>query len=198
MTQNELIELVLEGNREAFRSIVEQYQTKIFRTCMGFVHSKEDAEELTQDVFVNVFQNLDRFKGKSSFSTWIYRIAVNSSLNHLRKQKRLGYFRRVENVFGIGESNNAGLKYADSPEKLMIDNERNNQLYHAIGSLPENQRIAFTLSKYDEMSQREIAAVMNLTEGAAEALIQRAKTNLRKNLAGLIKKKRLPTGNINN
>ncbi len=199
MTQNELIELVLEGNQEAFRAIVEQYKAKIFRTCIGFVHNREDAEELTQDVFVSVYQNLNRFKGNSSFSTWIYRVAVNSSLNHLRRQKRFGFIQRLENVFGIGTSDekSAGMKFADSPEKLLIDDERNNQLYKAIDSLPENQRIAFTLSKYDEMSQREIAGVMNISEGAVEALIQRAKANLQKNLAGLIKKKKLTVGNFN-
>jgi len=95
MTQNELIELVLAGNQEAFRSITELYNAKIFRTCLGFVHNKEDAEELTQDVFVNVYQNLHRFKGNSSFSTWIYRIAVNSSLNHLRQQKKNWIYSKI-------------------------------------------------------------------------------------------------------
>jgi RNA polymerase sigma-70 factor, ECF subfamily len=199
MTQNELIELVLAGNQEAFKSIVELYNTKIFRTCLGFVHQKEDAEELTQDVFVNVYQNLHRFKGNSSFSTWIYQIAVNSSLNHLRKQKKFGFILRLENVLGIDlqDQKNTKMRFDTSPEQLLIDDERNKQLYKAIDSLPENQRIAFTLSKYDEMSQREIANVMNITEGAVEALLQRAKTNLQKKLAGLIKTKKLTVGNFN-
>jgi RNA polymerase sigma-70 factor (ECF subfamily) len=199
MTQNELIELVLDGNQEAFRSIVDQYKAKIFRTCIGFVHNKEDAEELTQDVFVRVFKNLDRFKGSSSFSTWIYRIAVNCSLNHLRKQKRSKLLLRLEHVFGIGMSDekNAAVKYAESPEKMMIDEERNWYLHKAIDSLPENQRIAFTLSKYDDMSQRDIAIVMHITEGAVEALLQRAKKNLQKKLKGLIETKKLTVGNSN-
>jgi RNA polymerase sigma-70 factor (ECF subfamily) len=200
MTQIELIKLVLDGNQEAFRSIVEQYKANVFRTCLGFVHSREDAEELTQDVFVNIYHNLDRFKGDSTFSTWIYRIAVNSSLNHLRKQKKFSFIQRFENIFGgeIHENNNAAIKYSDSPEKLMIDEERNNQLYKAIDSLPENQRIAFTLSKYEDMPQREIAGIMNLTEGAVEALLQRAKANLQKKLSGYIKKKKQPVGIFNN
>lgn len=199
MTQNELIELVLDGNQEAFRSIVEQYKAKIFRNCIGFVHNKEDAEELTQDVFVRIYQNLNRFKGSSSFSTWIYRIAVNSSLNHLRKQKRMGLLLRLEHVFGIeiNAGKNAGMNDPESPEKLMIDEERNRYLHNVIDALPENQRIAFTLSKYDEMSQREIAGILNISEGAVEALLQRAKANLQKNLAGLIKKKKLAVGNLN-
>jgi RNA polymerase sigma-70 factor (ECF subfamily) len=80
---------------------------------------------------------------------------------------------------------------------LLIDDERNKQLYKAIDSLTENQRIAFTLSKYDKISQREIANVMNITEGAVEALLQRAKANLQKKLAGLIKTKKLTVGNFN-
>jgi RNA polymerase sigma-70 factor, ECF subfamily len=199
MTQNELIVLVLDGNQEAFKSLVDQYKAKIFRTCIGFVHNKEDAEELTQDVFVRVYQSLDHFKGSSSFSTWIYRIAVNSSLNHIRKQKRSGFLLRLEHVigFGMSDGNAAGMKHSESPEKMMIDEERNQYLYKAIDSLPENQRIAFTLSKYDEMSQRDIANVMQITEGAVEALLQRAKANLQKKLAGLIKTKKLTVGNFN-
>jgi RNA polymerase sigma-70 factor (ECF subfamily) len=199
MTQNEIIELVLAGNEEAFRTIVEQYTGKVFRTCMGFVHVKEDAEELTQDVFVNLYQNLDRFKGNSSFSTWIYRIAVNSSLNHLRKQRRFSFIQRLENVFGaeMHKEKTSELNLVENPEKLMINNEQNKQLYSAIDSLPESQRIAFTLSKYDEMSQREIANVLSITEGAVEALLQRAKANLRKKLSWMIKKKKLTVGKIN-
>jgi RNA polymerase sigma-70 factor (ECF subfamily) len=118
MTQNELIELVLAGNQDAFRSIVELYNANIFRICLGFVHKKEDAEELTQDVFVNVYQNLHRFKGNSSFSTWIFRIAVNSSLNHLRKQKRFGFILRLENVLGIEQQDqkNTKMQFDASPE----------------------------------------------------------------------------------
>ncbi len=196
MTQNELIELILTGNQEAFRTIVEQYEGKVFRTCMGFVHDKEDAEELTQDVFVSLYQNLDRFKGNSSFSTWVYRIAVNSSLNHLRKNRRLKFIQRLENIFGAEMRNerNSEMNLVEYPEKILLDNERNRQLYAAIDSLPKNQHIAFTLSKYEEMSQREISKVMGITEGAVEALLQRAKANLQKKLSGLIKKKKLTIG----
>lgn len=199
MTQNELIELILKGNQEAFRTILEQYKGKVFRTCMGFVHDKEDAEELTQDVFVNLYQNLDRFKGNSSFSTWIYRITVNSSLNHLRKKRKFGFMQRLENIFGaeIRNERNSEMNLVENPEKILLDNERNRQLYAAIDSLPKNQHIAFTLSKYEEMSQREISNVMGITEGAVEALLQRAKANLQKKLSGLIKKKKLTIGKSN-
>lgn len=198
MTENELIELVLAGNEEAYRTIVEQYTGKVFRTCMGFVHAKEDAEELTQDVFVNLYQNLARFKGNSSFSTWIYRIAVNSSLNHLRKQRRFSFIQRLENVLGVEmhKEKTSEMNFVENPENLIITDERNKQLYSAIDSLPESQRIAFTLSKYEEMSQREIANVLNITEGAVEALLQRAKANLRKKLSQMIENKKLTVGKI--
>lgn len=197
MTHNELIKLVLDGNQEAFRSIVEQYKANVFRTCLGFVHNREDAEELTQDVFVNAYRNLNRFKGDSAFSTWIYRIAVNSSLNHLRKHKRRSFIQRFENIFSgkIYEDTSATTAYWDSPEKRMIDEERNNQLYKAIDSLPENQRIAFSMSKYEELPQREIASIMNITEGAVEALLQRAKANLQKKLTAYIKMRKPTVGN---
>ncbi len=197
MTQNELIKLVLDGNQEAFRLIVEQYKANVFRTCLGFVHSREDAEELTQDVFVNIYRNLNRFKGDSSFFTWIYRIAVNSSLNHLRRQKKQSFVQRFENIFGseIREEKNVAITYWDNPEQLMIEKEQNNKIYKAIDSLPENQRIAFNLSKYEELPQREIASIMNISEGAVEALLQRAKANLQKKLTDFRKMGKLTVGN---
>ena len=85
MTDSEVIKLILQGDKEKFRILVEKYQQMVFRTCMGFLHNKDDADDLTQDVFIQVYQSLPRFKGESAFSTWIYRIAVNASLNKIRK-----------------------------------------------------------------------------------------------------------------
>jgi len=88
MSDIEIIELILQGDREKFRILVDQYQQMVFRTCMGFLHHKEDAEDLTQEVFIRAYQSLSRFKGDSAFSTWLYRIAVNASLNKVRKSSK--------------------------------------------------------------------------------------------------------------
>jgi len=187
---NTTIERILNGERELYAEIVRDHQDMVFRTCIGFTHNSEDAEDLTQEVFINAYQQLSRFKGDSKISTWLYRIAVNASLNHVRNSKKRSIFQRIESIFvkekidgqhALGQS-------GDSPEHLLISLQENEAIQHAIDSLPQNQRVAFTLSKYDELSQSEVAEIMSISDGAVEQLLQRAKVNLRKKLAPFYKK----------
>ena len=186
MTDNELIQLILQGDRNKFGIIVENYKQLVFRTCMGFVHDKDDADDLTQEVFIQTYQSLSKFKKESSFSTWLYRIAVNASLNKIRKEQRTSLFQRLESMF-MGEVKNDPLFSAsdlENPENIFIRQEHSQWIQKALDSLPENQRTAIILSKYDDLPQKEIAEIMNITEGAVEALLQRAKKNLREKLSG--------------
>lgn len=191
MTESELIQHILNGNSDAFKSIVEKYEGIIFRTCIGFVHNKEDAEDITQEVLVNVYQSLSSFKGQSAFSTWVYRIATNASLNFVRNKSKRNFIQRIESIFGFEKTQEISqLKSeADNPEQLMINKERSERLFNILNTLPEKQRIAFTLSKYDDLSQHEIALIMDITEGAVESLLQRAKANLQKKLSTFKEKK---------
>ncbi|HOB84281.1 MAG TPA: RNA polymerase sigma factor [Bacteroidales bacterium] len=185
MNDNEIIKSIVQGDRDSFRILVERYQQMVFRTCMGFLHNKEDAEDLTQDVFIQAYQSLSRFKGESAFSTWLYRIAVNASLNKIRKSKLKLVFERFENLTGsdrTGSDTYPVIKNDEDPEKIIIRQEHSEWLGRALDSLPENQKTAIVLSKYDDLSQKEIAEIMNTTEGAVEALLQRAKKNLREKL----------------
>lgn len=190
MTEQEIIQSILNGNTENFRLIAEAYQSKVFRVCMGFVHQKEEAEDLTQDILISIYKNLNSYKGNSKFSTWIYRIAVNASLRHLERKKRRGFFERIEQLF-TGEKSLHEINihsHNDTPESILTSKERSEMVHRAIDSLSENQRIAFTLSKFDDLPQQQIASIMNITEGAVEALLQRAKANLQKKLITLHKK----------
>lgn len=181
---------IVQGDRNMFRKLVEKYQPLVFRTCMGFLHNKDDADDLTQEVFIQVYQTLPGFKGDASFSTWIYRITVNASLNKIRKSSKSMFIQRMETVFGIDKEQETSFQLPDheNPENILIHNEHREWVQKALNSLPENQRTAIVLSKYDDLSQKEIAAIMNTTEGAVEALIQRAKANLRERLSSLKKK----------
>lgn len=185
MTDNEIIRSVLQGNSDDYRFLVEKYQQMVFRTCIGFVHSKDDADDLTQDVFIQAYQALQRFKGDSAFSTWLYRIAVNASLNKVRKSSLKNFFQRIENYTGKKNEQEAlvSVSNGDDPENMLIRQEQIEAVRHALDTLPENQRTAIILSKYDDLSQKEIAEIMNTTEGAVEALLQRAKKNLRDKLS---------------
>jgi RNA polymerase sigma-70 factor (ECF subfamily) len=152
---------------------------------MGFVHDKDDAADLTQDVFIKVYKSLSGFKSDSAFSTWIYRIAVNICLNKVRKSPGKIIFQHIDTLFG-SDKDKAFLIPAsetDNPENIIIRSEHFEWLQKALDSLPENQRTAIILSKYDDLPQKEIAVIMNTSEGAVEALIQRGKKNLRNKLS---------------
>jgi RNA polymerase sigma-70 factor, ECF subfamily len=190
MRDSELIKLILQGDKEKFRILVEHYQQMVFRTCMGFLHDKDNADDLTQDIFIQAYQSLNSFKGKAAFSTWIYRIAVNASLNRVRKNSGNPILNRLDSLFGSGKEKEISLQAFDNenPESILIRQEHSKWVQNALDNLPENQRTAIVLSKYDDLSQKEIAEIMNTTEGAVEALIQRAKTNLRVKLSSSYKK----------
>lgn len=187
MTDKEAVSLILSGDKDIYRILVEKYQTMVFRICMGFLHNKDDADDLTQDIFIRAYSFLGSFKGESGFSTWLYRISINACLNRTRKG-RFNYFSIVS-----GSDNNSGEVQVPVPEQELPDNvlikkEQKEIFQKALGELSENLRTAIVLSKYDDLSQKEIAAIMNISESAVEALLHRAKLKLREKLLYFYKK----------
>ncbi|MEA4975858.1 MAG: RNA polymerase sigma factor [Paludibacter sp.] len=185
MTEKEIIHNIRNGDVQAFRLLLEQHQQMVFRTVMGFVHIKEDAEDLTQEVFINAYQSLSHYQEKAAFSTWLYRIAVNTSLNFIQKN-------RVKKLIDFMEEKMQTLfnqrDYSVNPEEQFIGDETDFLIRRAIDQLPEKQRTAFILSKYNELPQKKIAEIMQLSEGAVEQHMQRAKIKLQKKLSGLVGK----------
>lgn len=185
MHEIEIIQNIQAGKTNEFKRLVEKHQSIVFRTALGFVHIKEDAEDLTQEVFIRVFQSLDSFRGNAEFSTWLYRITVNICLNHLNKNRGRGIIQFAEDMMQ-SLFNKAGVN--KNPVEELIEVERETAIRNAIDSLPEKQRTTFILSKYDELSQKEIAQIMQISEGAVEQHLQRGKINLQKKLRRLIGK----------
>lgn len=183
MNDKELINDILQHNsQKAFEELVNRYQPMVVKTCLGFVNTHADAEDLAQEVFIEVFESLQGFRSEAKISTWIYRIAVNKSLNQVRKQKRDRIFRSIENFFTTKNDVNEPLQIlnrdGESADSNIERSENKGLLKAAINSLPENQRIAFILSKYQELSYKEIAEVMNVSLSSVESLLFRAKANL--------------------
>ena len=184
MTENELIEGLIRHDRNAFRELVGSHRKKVIRTAFYFTQNMEDAEELAQDIFMETIESIRHFRKSSSLSTWIYRITVNKSLNLVRKNKRKKIFSSLEDLF----SKKSEVHGQDCPEPShsstkLEENERRELLSRSIQSLPENQRITFILSKYDGLSYKEIAEVMNISIPSVESLLHRARGNLQKKLA---------------
>lgn len=175
MQESEIIRSVLDGHTAEFSLLVKAHEAAVFRIVMGFLHQKEDAEDITQEVFVKAFQSLDSFAGRSSFSTWLYRIAIHTSLNELKKRKRKRIWSMALEMFQFPSSNK-------DPEQELTGKSEQELIRKAIDTLPAKQRMAFILSRYEELPQREVAQIMELSEGAVEQLLIRARDNLKKNL----------------
>jgi RNA polymerase sigma-70 factor, ECF subfamily len=185
MTDQELIEQIIRGNQQAFRLLVEQHQQRIFSTCLGILHNTAEAEDIVQEVFTEVYQSINRFRKEAKLSTWLYRIAINKSLNQLEKNKRKYTWFSLDSFFRGRKMEALDLPENESRESDPLEKDEMARILHlAIDSLPQNQRIAFVLGKYDELSYKEIASIMNITLPAVESLIHRAKANLKKALAG--------------
>lgn len=183
MTDPELIEGILQRDRNAFQYLVNHYQKQVIKTAFYFLGNMEDAEDLSQEIFLDVIHSMKSFKKTSSLSTWIYRITVNKSLNQVKKQQRKGIAVRLELLFRMQTDHS---KFQDAEPSVdctdLEEKEKRELLHAAINRLPENQKIAFILNKFDDQSYKQISEIMNIGLPAVESLIHRAKLNLQKHL----------------
>jgi len=154
----------------------------VYNTALGMLQNEEDAEDVAQEVFIQVFESVDNFKQESKLSTWIYRITITKSLDAIRRKKRKKRFAFLHSLYGENDEllhdppdfNHPGVKAENKEEARM--------LFEAIKQLPENQKAAFVLNKMEMMSYQEIAEVLKLSTNAVDSLLQRAKKNLKKYL----------------
>ncbi len=169
----------LTSKEESFRSLVAEHQEMVINTCYRFVFNREDAEDLAQDVFIEVFRSLEQFREEAKLSTWIYRIAVTKSLDHLRRLKRKKRFSSLKRIIGIEDpSAEIAAPCNDNPAEAYAGNEQAAILQEALGTLPESQKTAFLLSKQEGFSNQEIADILKTSVSAVESLVHRAKKNL--------------------
>ena len=179
MNQTELVVQLRQGDEAAFKKLVDDYQVMVYNTALGIVQNADDADDITQEVFIQVFRSVSSFKGDSQFSTWLYRITLGKALDHEKKAKRKKRFGFVQRLFGSHDEVDKQQAEFDHPGVKMEKKERANELFNALKQIPEKQRIAFTLHKLEGQSYQEVAEIMNTTLYAVESLMSRAKANLR-------------------
>lgn len=162
LSDSELVDMLREPRtrREGFAVLVKQYSEKLYWKVRRIVLSHEDANDVLQNVFIKVWNNLQNFQGKSSLSTWLYRIAINESLDFLRKQKQTDMVSSDEDL--------------SVSSRLMSDeyfdgDEIQARLQEAVARLPEVQRMVFNLKYFEEMKYSEISQILNTSEGALKA-----------------------------
>ena len=181
INETELIEQLKQGDETAFKTIVEQWKDMVYNTILGIVQNETEAEDLAQDVFIKVFEKIGTFKGDAKFSTWLYRIATTTALDHLRSKKRKKRFGFLQSLGGSGDEKES-IPDFHHPGISLDNKERAAVLFKAIDALPENQKTAYTLHKLEGLSYRDVSEVLNTTVSAVESLMSRANQNLRKEL----------------
>lgn len=191
MEENEFIENLKAKNPSAYAKLLDDFQQKVYATCISFVPNKEDAEDIAQEVFVEVFNSIHKFKGNSSLSTWIYRIATNKCLEFIRKRnakKRFGFMQSIKGSQIPIDKSNYFTEF-NHPGVVLENKERSETLFNAINKLPEAQKIVFTLIKVDGKSYQEVSDITKKSISSVESLMFRAKKNLQKLLEDFYRNK---------
>ncbi len=180
MSQTELIALLQQGDETAFNKLVQAHEVLVYNTTLGIVQNETVADDITQEVFIQVYQSIHSFKGESKLSTWLYRIAITKSLDYLKHKNRKKRFAFIQSLTGSNNDEVFHVPEFNHPGILMEQKENAKALFMALNKLPDNQRIAFTLHKLEALKHQEIADIMQVSIQAVESLIARAKSNLRK------------------
>lgn len=180
MKEEQLVTRILEGDEVAFEILFKEYHLKILNLCYAMLHNRDEAEDLTQEVFLEVYRSIDKFRGKSQLSTWIYRIAVNKSINQTKKNK-------LRRFFSLESDSVIGTKSFEQTDWSLEDKQYNNYLHQALDKLPTKQKKAFVLFAYDQLPQKEIAEIMNCSLQSVEILVYRARKSIQKYIESIDK-----------
>lgn len=177
-----LVAQLQQGSEAAFRTLVERYQGRIYRTVFSLLRNAEEAEDVAQEVFVEVYQTIGRFRGEAALGTWLYRLATSRALRHRRRsqaKKRFAYF---VSLLGFDPAGPPEPPDHAHPLALLEGQQQLQLLRDRIGRLPGPQQVAFTLRHEQELSYAEIAAVLETTVPAVESLLFRARQTLRQHV----------------
>ncbi len=188
-SDEELVERFVGGETDSFPMLVERYEARVYSIVYGIMGSRDETEDLSQEVFIKVYENLGHFKGKSKFYTWLYRITVNVCLSAQRKKSQPNRIISMSSLSGVG-ANAGGVELADetfSPQKVFKDRELASRIQLAINSLPGILRITFVLREFQDLSYRELARIFRCSMGTVKSRLSRARENLRQTLTPYLK-----------
>jgi len=189
-SDGELVREARSGNKDAFRELVERYQRKVVSVAFGMVHNLEDAMEIAQDTFIKAYENLEAFKGESSFYTWLYRIAVNRAIDFRRRARRFPTM-SLDDRFGTTDSN-------ESYDDFLREERRSDPLEHAeaheVGSrvaeaieeLTPDHKAVILLREVEGLSYDEISQIMQCSKGTVMSRLHYARKKLQKKLRDLL------------
>ncbi|KLT70683.1 RNA polymerase sigma factor [Flavobacterium sp. ABG] len=176
------IRLIIQGDSNSFAVLVNRYKDMIFSLALKMVKNREEAEEVAQDTFIKIYTSLSKFKGDSKFSTWIYKIAYNTCLDRLKKN------RKEENNISIDEFSAHLIKTMDNALSVLEEKERKQTIQKCLNLLPGDENFLLTLFYFDDQSLEEIGKIMNISANNAKVKLFRS----RQKLAVILKKQLEP------
>lgn len=185
MDEQTLLNKLKKGDQSSFKELFDNYHAYIFNVCYRFVGDIHEAEDATQDVFIKIYRSIRKFRGDSSLSSWIYRIAVNTCLN-LQRRKKFNYYVSLDFLMA-DKSSDQPFDVDNIPDVQLERAEKERIVQEAIRSLPARQQTAIILQRYEELSYEEIAEVMQTSIPAVESLIHRAREKLSAKLISFLK-----------
>lgn len=177
----ELIERVKTGETQEYSKLVIKYQDRIYNTCLRICGHQQDAQDLTQDTFIKAFEKLDSFRHESAFSTWLFRIAMNLSISHLRSAKR----KPLQSLFETGHTQadelvkRAGKTTTQNPVETALASELQQSVITALCSLDDDHRAIVVLRDMEGFSYDEIANILDIPTGTVKSRLFRARMMLR-------------------
>lgn len=180
-TEKKLVELSISGDIEAFETLIQSHQKKVYNIALRMTKNPEDAQELAQDAFVRAFISIGKFRGDSSFSTWLYRITINVCTDFLRKRNRAILISMEQGA--ATNDNEQGIQIAEEapgPDEIAEKNQLKELIKDAMDSLSADHRQVLILRDILDMSYKEIADTLNVNEGTIKSRISRARSGLKK------------------
>ena len=183
----EIMLRVKKGDREAFSLLVQRHRKPLINFIYRFTANPAESEDLAQEVFIKVFLSASSYEARAAFSTWLYRIATNSALNFVRDRNARLTYSLDQEPDDPGKQGQIELPDGKSlVEDRLLETEKIKKIRGALTSLPENQRLAVILTKYQDLSLKETAEVLKCSETAVKSLIFRAYTTLREELVEMV------------
>ena len=177
LNDNELISRVLKGDQQAYAGLVNRYQNYVFTLAMRFTRNREDAEEVSQDIFVKAYRALADFRGASKFSTWLYTIVNTTCITFLRKKRLEVHSLDNEKVFEVADSIDSGMR-----ANLVEQKSRLSMVHNAIEMLNPDDAEVLTLFYKAEQTLEEIAVILGIEANTAKVRLHRARTRLKEKM----------------
>jgi len=178
--EREILERIRAGDIDAVRDLFEEHRTRIYRVCLLYTDNTDDAKDVLQETFLRAYRSVRRFRGDSSFTTWLTRIAINICLN-LRRDKRASESLDADRLdvlrYRMPQSSPIG------PEEALRARELRDRIAALVEKLPPRERMAFVLKHFEELKIREISKLMSISEGTVKSFLHRAVVTLREGLS---------------